>query len=167
MNLNTFMTMQPRTPPTTPKPVSGFKFSTVSLLRLNDVKPDLVRVIKRALELSKTDFLVLEGLRSLERQKELVAKGASKTLKSRHLTGDAVDIAPLIGGVVSWDWPAYYALADAVRAAAIELKVKVVWGGVWDKNLNDITGSLVEEVKAYCVRHAGPDFIDGPHFQLA
>ena len=80
--------------------------SQKSLTKLDGAHPDLARVIKRAAVLSSIDFTVLEVLRTVARQKELVAKGASKTMKSRHLPGAdgksrAVDIAPLDGGQVS------------------------------------------------------------------
>jgi peptidoglycan LD-endopeptidase CwlK len=79
-----------------------------SLSRLKGVHPDLVRVVKKAAAMSNLDFTVLEGLRTLDRQRKLLAQGASKTLNSRHITGHAVDLAPLIDGKVSWDWPLYH-----------------------------------------------------------
>jgi peptidoglycan LD-endopeptidase CwlK len=79
-----------------------------SLSRLEGVHPDLVRVVKKAAAMSDLDFTVLEGLRTVARQTQLVKQGASKTMNSRHLTGHAVDLAPLIDGKVSWDWPLYY-----------------------------------------------------------
>jgi peptidoglycan L-alanyl-D-glutamate endopeptidase CwlK len=114
-----------------------------SISRLQDVHPDLVRVVKRAAAMSDLDFTVLEGKRSLDRQKTLVKNGASKTLNSRHLTGHAVDLAPMIGGTVSWDWPLYHRLAKIVKAAAAVEKVSVTWGGDWRT------------------------FKDGPHWELA
>lgn len=110
--------------------------------KLKGVHPDLVKVIEKAIEISPLDFVVIEGLRTLDRQKQLVAKGASKTLNSRHLTGHAVDIAPIVDGEVRWDWPLYDALAPAVKQAANELNVPIVWGGDWKS------------------------FRDGPHFEL-
>lgn len=121
---------------------SGFKLGATSLARLKGVHPDLVRVVKRAIELTKQDFTVLEGLRTKERQKQLVAKGASKTMNSYHITGHAVDIAPIVNGQVSWDWKYYYPVRDAMKAAAKELGVKVEWGGDWKS------------------------FKDGPHWQV-
>jgi peptidoglycan L-alanyl-D-glutamate endopeptidase CwlK len=102
-----------------------------SIARLQDVHPDLVRVVRRAAALSSLDFTVLEGLRTLPRQKQLLAQGATRTLNSRHLTGHAVDLAPMIGGTVSWDWPLYNRLAKIVKAAAAHEKVPIVWGGDW------------------------------------
>jgi peptidoglycan L-alanyl-D-glutamate endopeptidase CwlK len=116
--------------------------SARSLQRLNGVHPDLVRVVKRAIELTGVDFAVTEGLRTLARQRELVTAGASQTLRSRHLTGHAVDLVALVGGKVRWDWPLYPRIAESMKAAAKELNVPIEWGGDW-KSLRD-----------------------GPHFQL-
>jgi len=102
-----------------------------SIARLQDVHPDLVRVVRRAAVMSSLDFTVLEGIRTLPRQKQLMAQGATRTLNSRHLTGHAVDLAPMIGGTVSWDWPLYHRLAKIVKAAAAHEKVPIVWGGDW------------------------------------
>lgn len=121
---------------------SGFRLGATSLARLQGVHPDLVRVVKRAIEITKQDFTVLEGLRTRERQKQLVAKGASKTMNSFHITGHAVDVAPIVNGKVSWDWKYYYPIRDAMKAAAKELGVKIEWGGDWKS------------------------FKDGPHWQI-
>lgn len=102
-----------------------------SLSRLEGVHPDLVRVIKKAAAMSDLDFTVLEGLRTLDRQKQLFAQKATKTMNSRHLTGHAVDLAPVIAGKVSWDWPLYHRLAKIVKAAAAAEKVPLTWGGDW------------------------------------
>ena len=102
-----------------------------SLSRLEGVHPDLVRVVKKAALLSDLDFTVLEGLRTVERQKQLVNQGASRTMNSRHITGHAVDLAPMIGGEVSWAWPQYHRLAKIVMSAAADEKVPLVWGGSW------------------------------------
>ena len=102
-----------------------------ALLRLEGVHPDLVRVVKRAAATSDLDFTVLEGLRTPERQRELMKQGATKTLNSRHLTGHAVDLAPMLGGKVSWDWPLYHRLAKIVKAAAAAEGVPIQWGGDW------------------------------------
>ena len=126
-----------------------FQLSQRSILRLDGVHIDLVRVVKRAIELSEVDFIVTEGVRSAARQKELVAAGASQTNRSRHLPSVnkcgmacAVDLAALVGNEVRWDWPLYAKLAKAMKAAAAELAIPLEWGGDW-KTLKD-----------------------GPHFQL-
>jgi len=113
-----------------------------SLSRLQGVHADLVKVVTRASTMSDLDFIVLEGLRTLERQKQLFAAGASTVLNSRHLTGHAVDIAPMLNGTVSWDWPLYRRLAPIIKAAAAFEKVSIEWGGDWRT------------------------FKDGPHWQL-
>ena len=102
-----------------------------SLSRLEGVHPDLVRVVKKAAAMSDLDFTVLEGLRTVERQKELFANGATKTMNSRHITGHAVDLAPMLGGQISWDWPLYARLSKIVKAAAAAEKVPLQWGGDW------------------------------------
>lgn len=102
-----------------------------SLARLEGVHPDLVRVVKKAAAMSSLDFTVLEGLRTSARQKQLYDQGATKTMNSRHLTGHAVDLAPMIGGTVRWDWPLYHQLAATVKAAAKAENVPIQWGGDW------------------------------------
>ena len=129
-----------------------------SLSRLQDVHPDLVRVVKRAAAMSDLDFTVLEGLRTLERQKVLMKNGATKTLNSRHLTGHAVDLAPMVGDGVSWDWPLYHRLADVIRAASAHENVPIRWGGTW-KLLSAIQGPITAKILSR-------SFPDGPHFEL-
>ena len=102
-----------------------------SLSRLQGVHPDLVRVVQKAAAMSALDFTVLEGLRTVARQKQLFDQGATKTMNSRHLTGHAVDLAPMIGGTVRWDWPLYHQLAAVVKAAAKAENVPIQWGGDW------------------------------------
>lgn len=102
-----------------------------SLSRLEGVHPDLVRVVKKAAAMSSLDFTVLEGLRTAARQKQLLDLGATKTLNSRHLTGHAVDLAPMVGGTVRWDWPLYHQLAVIVKDAAKAENVPITWGGDW------------------------------------
>lgn len=119
-----------------------FQLGKRSLQRLEGVHPDLVKVVKRAITITPIDFTVLEGLRTEEQQRENVRKGVSQTMKSRHLTGHAVDVVPLVNGDVSWDWKHYYPLAEAMKTAASQLGISIEWGGDW-KTLKD-----------------------GPHFQL-
>ncbi len=119
-----------------------FQFSQKSLDKLKGINNDLIAIVERALELSKVDFVVVEGRRTIERQKKLVASGASKTMNSRHISGHAVDLAPYIDGEVRWDWPPFYDIAKAMKAAAKELNIPIEWGGDWRQ------------------------FKDGPHFQL-
>jgi len=109
----------------------AYTFSQRSLRNLQGVHPDLVRVVHRALELTPTDFLITEGLRTEARQRELVAAGASKTMNSRHRTGHAIDFAPIVAGKVRWDWPLFPPIAAAFKQAAAEHGVQIVWGGDW------------------------------------
>ena len=113
-----------------------------SVMRLKGVHPDLVKVVQHAIEISAVDFTVLEGLRTIERQRELVKAGASQTLKSRHLTGHAVDLGAWVDDQVDWSWPLYDKIAKAMKTAAADLKIPLEWGGDWKQ------------------------FKDGPHFQL-
>lgn len=110
-------------------------------MRLADVHPDLVRVVERAAE-DGAEFIVTEGLRSRQRQAELMAAGATRTMASRHITGHAVDIAAVVGGEVRWDWPLYTRLSTAMKRAADLEAVPIIWGGDW------------------------PTFRDGPHYEL-
>ena len=119
-----------------------FRLGPASLLRLQGIHPDLVKVVERAIQLTEVDFTVLEGLRTKERQAQLLKAGATTTMNSRHLTGHAVDLGALVGGKVRWDWPLYYKIADAMKAASAELGIPIEWGGDWKK------------------------FKDGPHWQL-
>jgi len=108
-----------------------FGLSTKSRARLEGVHPDLVRVVHAAARLSTVEFIVTEGLRTIARQEQLVKAGASRTMNSRHITGHAVDVAPVIAGQVRWDWPPFHDIAKAMKAAAAAEAVPIVWGGDW------------------------------------
>lgn len=114
---------------------------------LKGVHPDLVKVARRAAEITSVDFTITCGKRSVAEQKILVAKGASQTMKSRHIPGangfsHAIDLAAKIGKDIRWDWPLYAKLAAAMKQAAKDVGVTIEWGGDWKS------------------------FKDGPHFQL-
>lgn len=115
---------------------NNFKFSQRSENNLKGVKPQLVAVVRRALELSAVDFGITEGLLTQERQKQLYAEGKSQTMNSRHLTGEAVDVVAYVGGTVSWDFPLYRKISEAFKHAAQELNTPIDWGGDW-KTLED------------------------------
>ena len=119
-----------------------YKLGPRSKQRLNGVHEDLVKVVERAIEITTVDFTVLEGLRTPERQKVLMEAGASQTLNSRHITGHAVDLGAWVEDEVRWDWPLYHKIAAAMKEAAKEAGVAIVWGGDWRT------------------------FKDGPHFEL-
>lgn len=108
-----------------------FKWSERSLRELEGIHPDLRKVADRALQLSEIDFIITDGLRTIEEQREYVRKGASKTMKSRHLTGHAVDFVAYHEGRITWDAKLMRKIAAAFKAAAAELKIPVVWGGDW------------------------------------
>jgi peptidoglycan L-alanyl-D-glutamate endopeptidase CwlK len=108
-----------------------WKFSPRSEQRLSEVHPQLVQVVRRALEISEVDFAVVEGKRTRDRQAELVRIGASKTMFSRHITGHAVDLAPIVGGTICWKWPAFTPLVDAMKRASQEMGVMLVHGADW------------------------------------
>lgn len=95
------------------------------------VHPDLVAVVRRAAEIMPGGFIITEGLRSKERQRELFAKGLSKTLNSRHITGHAVDFAPILYGEVTWKTPAFLPIIKAFKTASADLKIPIVSGGDW------------------------------------
>ena len=118
-------------------------FGSRSTKNMTGIHPDLRLVLDKALQDSPLDFVVIEGLRTVERQKQLVASGASKTMNSRHITGHAVDLLPIdLNGKPAFDWPLYDQLGPAVKKAAADLGIELDWGGDWKK------------------------FKDGPHFEL-
>ena len=125
-------------------------FDARSRKALTGVHPDLVKVMEVALERSPVKFVVTEGLRTVERQRHLFARGATKTMNSRHITGHAVDIVPYIdrdgdGNVwedIAYDWPLYHKVAPVIKQVAKELNIAITWGGDWRT------------------------FKDGPHFEL-
>ena len=121
-----------------------------SLRNMAGIHPDLRRVLDRAMQDVPFAFIVTEGLRTIQRQRELVRVGASKTLKSRHLTGHAVDLVPFVDidkdGKVEveemYSWPLYHRLAPSIKEAADKEGVAIIWGGDWRS------------------------FRDGPHWEL-
>lgn len=125
------------------------KLNERSEKNLVGVHPDLIRVVREAANLTAVSFIVTEGVRTIERQRQLVAKGASQTMRSRHIPSCnqsgmacAIDLAAVVGGQVRWDWPLYERLAVAMKLAAQAVNVPLEWGGDWRS------------------------FKDGPHFQL-
>ena len=152
-----------------------FKLSNRSLEKLEGVNPVLVDTVKRAIQLSKVDFGVIYGVRSLAEQEKLYKAGRSQTMKSRHLiqedgTSHAVDLMAYDGSNPSWDIVMYDDIADAMKAAAKETGAKICWGASW--HIEDITkwdGTMEEAMNAYVDLRRSQNrrpFIDGPHFQL-
>lgn len=146
---------------------------------LEGVHPNLVKIVELAIKTTKQDFTVIEGVRTLERQKNLVKTGASKTLNSKHLRqtsgyGHAVDLVPYgdFDGngtfEISWHAGHFYPIAEAMRYAAKALNIKIRWGGSWSI-LNDTTepaGQLVAKYAAERRKQGKSAFIDCPHFEL-
>jgi peptidoglycan LD-endopeptidase CwlK len=127
--------------------VKLYRLSKKSLGHLDGVHPDLVRVVKRAITLTKVDFGVIEGLRTLDRQKKLIKVGKSRTLKSKHLADEggfsrAVDLSCYVDGKLTWDEGYYRWVIQAMMTAAILEGVPIKAGGLWRT------------------------FLDGPHFEL-
>ena len=154
--------------------MADFSLSSRSKKNLEGVNPDLAAVVKGAILLTKVDFGVIEGVRTLSRQKELVASGASQTMKSRHLiqgdgTSHAVDLMAYDGSNPSWEIVMYDDIADAMKAAALETGTKICWGASW--HIDDITkwdGTMQEAMNAYIDLRRSQSrrpFIDGPHFE--
>lgn len=129
-----------------------FKLSSRSLTALKGVDKRLQDVVSLAIKYTTEDFFVNEGVRTIERQKMLVAQGASKTMRSKHLTGHAVDLVPVaVNGQIPWkDDKKFKAIGDAMFKAAKELNVKIRWGKDWNMN-----GIYTDET-----------FVDSPHFEL-
>lgn len=112
--------------------MSKFIFSQRSKNKLIGVNPLLVKIAYRALEISTADFAVIEGVRTLEKQKENVKKGVSKTLNSRHLTGDAIDILPsAIKPGMDWKPEYFDPVLNAIKQAGDELGIKLRFGKNW------------------------------------
>jgi len=120
----------------------SFSLGERSKINLRGVDERLVRVVEQAIKETEIDFTVTEGLRTPERQKQLVNDGFSQTLKSKHLTGHAVDLVALVDGKVSWEKQHYPEIARAMKKAAADQKVNIRWGGDFKS------------------------FFDGPHFEL-
>ena len=130
----------------------GFKLSNRSKSNLIGVDDRLVKVIHRALEISPADFAVIEGLRTIEKQRENIRKGVSKTMDSRHLTGHAVDILPsAIKSGMNWDLHYFMPVLKAIKQAGDELGVPLRFGVNWKSDPD-----LPIETK----------FIDAPHIEI-
>ncbi len=110
-----------------------FKLSQRSLDKMEGVDADLVAVTKRAIELTKIDFGVIYGMRTIQEQEKLVAAGKSQTMKSKHLVGRAVDLMAYVDGKGCWELNVYDDLCDAMKEAAKELSVAIKWGAAWSE----------------------------------
>ena len=154
----------------------AFKLSGRSLNKLEGVHPTMVDTVKRAIEVSKVDFGVIYGVRSLAEQKRLYEAKRSQTMKSKHLVQEdgyshAVDLMAYDGSDPSWDIVMYDDIADAMKEAALETGAKICWGAAWQ--IDDIAkwdGTMEQAMNAYIDLRRSQSrrpFIDGPHFQLS
>jgi peptidoglycan L-alanyl-D-glutamate endopeptidase CwlK len=146
-----------------------FKLSQRSINNLKGTKPQLQDVVSRAIQLTEVDFVVIEGLRSIARQQELVNQGASQTMNSKHITGDAVDLAAWLG-TIRWELPLYFKIAEAMKQAAIENNVAIRWGGAWTvPDIRTYSETMEHAHEAYLALRRSQGrraFIDAPHFEL-
>ena len=147
-----------------------FKLSRRSLDRLEGIDERLQAVAKQAITLTKTDFGVIQGMRTEAQQKELVAKGASQTMKSKHLVGKAIDIMAYVNGRASWELNLYDDLADAIKEAASVVGCPVRWGAAWHiddiRTWNDTMENAMNSYVDLRRSQGRRPFIDGPHFEL-
>jgi len=147
-----------------------FKLSTRSMSRLEGINPDIITVVAEAIKLTKVDFGVTCGMRTVEEQEKLVASGASQTMKSKHLEGRAVDLVAYVGSSVTWQLNMYDDLADAMAAAARKLNVPVKWGAAWSVgNIAEWDGTMEDAMKSYVDLRRSQGrrpFIDAPHFEM-
>ena len=147
-----------------------YKLSTKSQERLIGVEPELKEIVYEAIKVTKVDFGVIEGLRTEEKQKQLVESGASQTMKSKHLEGRAVDLMAYIGGRGSWELSVYDEIADAMKEAAIKVDVAVRWGAAWTvTDIREWEGTMEDAMNSYIDTRRSQGrrpFIDAPHFEL-
>ena len=147
-----------------------FKLSQRSIDKMEGVDADLVAVTKRAIELTKIDFGVIYGMRTIQEQEKLVAAGKSQTMKSKHLVGRAVDLMAYVDGKGCWELNVYDDLCDAMKEAAEELRVAIKWGAAWSEgDIRTYPGTAEDAMMAYVDLRRSQGrrpFIDGPHFEL-
>lgn len=153
----------------------AFKLSNRSLGKLEGVHPDMVNTVKRAIELTKVDFGVTYGVRTLEEQEKLYKAGRSQTMKSKHLIQDsgyshAVDLVAYDGPNVVWELNVYDDICDAMAEAAKEVGAAIKWGAAWSEgDIRSYEGTAEEAMNAYIDLRRSQGrrpFIDGPHFEL-
>ena len=148
----------------------AYKLSTRSRERLIGIDSKLKEVVCLAITYTKIDFGVIEGVRTENRQRALVESGASKTMKSKHLEGRAVDLMAYVDGRGCWELNVYDEVADAMKRAAIEVDVAVRWGAAWTvTDIREWNGTMEEAMNSYVDTRRGQGrrpFIDAPHFEL-
>ena len=148
----------------------SFRLSQRSFDKLEGVNEQLATTVKLAILLTKVDFGVICGLRTMEEQRVLVDKGASKTMRSKHLDGNAVDLMAYIGSRASWELNLYDDIAHAMKQAAVETGAVLRWGAAWHvPDIRRYDGTMEDAMNAYVDlrRSQGKrPFIDGPHFEI-
>ena len=153
----------------------SFKLSKRSLNKLTGVHPDMVATVKRAIELTKVDFGITCGLRTVEEQKRLVATGRSQTMNSKHIPqGDeyshAIDVLAYVDGEVCWELNVYDEICDAMAAAAKETGASIKWGAAWSEgDIRAYQSTAEHAMNSYIDLRRSQGrrpFIDGPHFEL-
>ena len=152
----------------------GFKLGKKSLRELEGVHPDMIQVVKKALKFSEIDFTIVDGIRTIEEQRDLVKRGVSQTMNSKHLRqsktgyGHAVDLVGLINGKARWEWPVVYQVAEAMKQAAEDHGVKIRWGGSWCILNGPYDPETLSRLYIKSREEKGKKpFLDGPHFELA
>lgn len=156
-----------------------YQLGNKSKAELVGVAPEIVKVVETAIAISDVDFSVHDGIRTQEEQAKLLARGSSTTMNSKHLKqadgyGHAVDLVPFVDGQLRWEWEPIYKIAHAVAQAAKKHNVKIIWGAVWDRTLDQLDTTSPESLKRECEEYAKRRksqgkrvFLDGPHFQKA
>ena len=148
-----------------------YKLGKGSLAKLVGVDERLQDIVHRAIKVTSQDFSVICGCRTIAEQEALVAKGASQTMKSKHLLGLAVDLMAYIDGRGCWELKMYDEIADAMEQAAQETGAKIRWGCAWHiYDIRDWNGGTMEDAMNQYIdlrRTAKASvFLDGPHFEL-
>jgi len=148
----------------------GFKLSARSIGKLEGVEKDLVNVVLEAIELTKVDFGVTFGMRTLEEQQKLYDSGRSQTMKSKHLDGRAVDLVAYFGSDISWELNVYDDICDAMAEAARRKSVAIKWGAAWSEgDIRMYQGTAEDSMNAYIDLRRSEGrrpFIDAPHFEM-
>jgi len=147
----------------------SYKLGKRSLQKLEGIDERMAAVVKYAISVTKQDFSVICGLRTIEEQKALVAKGASQTMKSKHIDGLAVDLMAYVDGG-RWELNLYDEIADAMAEAARAVDVPVRWGAAWSiPNIAYWDGTMESAMNDYIDTRRSQGrrpFIDAPHFEL-
>ncbi|OUV73912.1 MAG: hypothetical protein CBC83_04555 [Flavobacteriales bacterium TMED123] len=147
-----------------------FKLSQRSIDRMKGIDPDLQKVVEEAIKITEVDFGVTCGMRTVAEQEELVAKGASQTMKSKHLEGRAVDLVAYLGPRISWELNLYDDIANAIAIAAAKVNIPIKWGAAWTVgDISTYQGKMEDAMNEYIDLRRSKGrrpFIDAPHFEM-